>query len=118
VVTLFNVFTYVCDVMSIRFPPDRISSRDVDPATALLLASLSAIGLATAAKWGWSIISKSSIGLDVSDEGYYLSVVEFPGLIPHAPTDYGAYLRNLWILTGRNIPAFRIAALCCSSVPR
>jgi len=87
-------------------------------AVKFLTFALAAIGMVAGVRWGWLLISHSSTGLDVTDEGYYLSAVEFPGAIPHAPTDYGAYLRNVWLLTGRDIPLFRIAGLLlivCSS---
>lgn len=74
-----------------------------------LLIVVALLGFLVSWRWGWAIVSQSSTGLDVTDEGYYLSAVEFPNRIPHAPTDYGVYLRNIWLLTGRSISLFRIS---------
>lgn len=85
------------------------SLRRIDLARSFLALGLVVIAILTTSRWGFRIISNSSTGLDLTDEGYYLSAVEFPGLIPHAPTDYGSYLRNIWLLVGQDVQYFRIA---------
>ena len=74
--------------------------------TVLGIASLA--GLMAALRWVTTIWHYKAIGVDNTDEGYYLSAVLFPHQIPHAPTDFAFYLRPLWILSGQNLPAYRV----------
>ena len=73
-----------------------------------VLGIVSLAGLMTALRWFTTIWHYKAIGVDNTDEGYYLSAVLFPHQIPHAPTDFAFYLRPLWILSGQNLPAFRV----------
>ena len=66
-------------------------------------------GLFTAMRWATTVWHYRAIGVDNTDEGYYLSSVLFPHQIPHAPTDYAFYLRPVWILFGQQLPAYRVA---------
>ena len=73
-----------------------------------VLGIVSLAGLMTALRWFTTIWHYKATGVDNTDEGYYLSAVLFPHQIPHAPTDFAFYLRPLWILSGQNLPAFRV----------
>jgi len=73
-----------------------------------VLGIVSLAGLMTALRWFTTIWHYRATGVDNTDEGYYLSAVLFPHQIPHAPTDFAFYLRPLWILSGQNLPAYRV----------
>ena len=73
-----------------------------------VLGLVSLAGLMTTLRWVTTIWHYKAAGVDNTDEGYYLSAVLFPHQIPHAPTDFAFYLRPLWILSGQNLPAYRV----------
>lgn len=74
----------------------------------VITGATSLVGLVSAIRWATTIWHYKAIGVDNTDEGYYLSAVLFPHQIPHAPTDFAFYLRPLWILFGQNLPAYRV----------
>jgi hypothetical protein len=59
---------------------------------------------------GWTVwlVATRDRGLDVTDEGYYLSAVEYPWSFPHAPTDFAFVLRPFWLITGGDLALFRL----------
>ena len=73
-----------------------------------VLGLISLAGLIATLRWVTTIWHYKATGVDNTDEGYYLSAVLFPHQIPHAPTDFAFYLRPLWILSGQNLPAYRV----------
>ena len=73
-----------------------------------IAGATSLVGLISAIRWATTIWHYKAVGVDNTDEGYYLSAVLFPHQIPHAPTDFAFYLRPLWILFGQNLPAYRV----------
>lgn len=74
----------------------------------IILGIVCLAGIMTALRWATTIWHYKAIGVDNTDEGYYLSAVLFPHQIPHAPTDFAFYLRPLWLLFGQNLPAYRV----------
>lgn len=77
------------------------------------LTVTTAVAALVSIRWVVAIVAHRNVGLDVSDEGLYLSALEFPGQIPSGPSDFASYLRLLWLLSGRNIPLFRLVGLVC-----
>ena len=75
----------------------------------LCLGGISFLAILAALRWGTTIWHYRGTGVDVTDEGYYLSSVMFPNKIPHAPTDFAFYLRPLWIISGQNLANYRVA---------
>jgi hypothetical protein len=75
----------------------------------LCLGVIAFLAVLASLRWGTTVWHYRGTGVDVTDEGYYLSSVMFPNKIPHAPTDFAFYLRPLWIISGQNLANYRVA---------
>lgn len=93
----------------------QFKASDTSPLRRIPLALCSGViiflGISAALRWATTIWHYRNTGVDVTDEGYYLSSVLFPYKIPHAPTDFAFYLRPLWIISGQNLANYRVAGL-------